>query len=262
VTRLLALLVAGALLAACCCGCGTDSATKPSTWPRLDAGGRGSVTGLFGGGGVSIGGDGEIGGTISVMDDGSSAETWSVEIKITSESMAVDELTGAQAPLSEALGSAESTLPVGPDVTARFHADGDSYVLDELVTHRQPVDPGEPPPEDRNQPLLDGAGRTPEDAVDDYLEALMTRDPKATYAALGPNTVPPYDAWLRDWGSTGTYPLWRVNEVRVVAFDEAFARVSCTYRAGEQYTKVPPPGQWWRIVKNGDRWRVAYLAAQ
>jgi hypothetical protein len=85
---------------------------------------------------------------------------------------------------------------------------------------------------------------------------------KATYAALGPNTVPPYDAWLRDWGSTGTYPLWRVNEVRVVAFDEAFARVSCTYRAGEQYTKVPPPGQWWRIVKNGDRWRVAYLAAQ
>lgn len=247
-------------------------------------GGAGSDTASW----VEIGDDGtgELTGYIAALDYApTEAGVWEGYIEMVREVESTDSQRLDIAPTSEIVSAADPEdrdslqvafeylfrkLEAADEFVVRFHQEGESLVIDELVPQAPwgeaffLADPiPDAPLADPAAPVLDEEGRSPIDAVQTYFDARIAGEPEAIYAAYAPGAPPDYEVWLAEWEE---YP-WALDatdvlEQRVIGDRAALVRVTYRETSSTSTVEVEWPGEWWRVEKVDGRWYVGWMPRQ
>jgi hypothetical protein len=123
------------------------------------------------------------------------------------------------------------------------------------------------PSHDPSLPMIDGAGRSPGEAVLALIDARNQGDWERMYSLYATPAVDFETAKRESVKANESYEDFRVLEVRVTADEAAFVRVA--YRAtttppgGEPYpVTVDEPGEWWPVHKVDGLWRTQWMPRQ
>ena len=123
------------------------------------------------------------------------------------------------------------------------------------------------PADDPTLPHMDSAGRTPNEAQIELINALNSSDWKSAYSMYWDPGMD-FELAVQEWEARQThYDDFTVHEVRVIRPDTAILRVTFetqwTQPDGERdVVAITEPGEWWSISMEDGRWKTHWLPRQ